>query len=151
VDPTLERIREACRRNGRHGFRIYRTPAGYRVLATDLFLDPRAERTREFLAGFAADPFFVRLCGLQASFRARLTAKPWRCGCPLPPGRHPRDDDAVRQAFGAWLARYDEASGPFAACQYLESIGAERPSEDARAIVEEHDRASRALADLPLA
>jgi hypothetical protein len=89
-DPTLERIRQACRRRDRHVFRIYRTRAGYRVLASDLYIDPRAQSTRDLLSGFAA-------------------------------------------------------------CKYLESVGSGRPSPESREIVEEHDRVSRALSDLPLA
>lgn len=150
-DPTLERIREACQRSVRHVFRIYRTKAGYRVLATDLFLDPRAQTTQEFLAGFAADPFFIKLCGLQGSFRARLTPKPWRCGCSLPPGRYPREDERLQSRFDAWLADYEAASTGFASCRYVESIGSGRPSYRTRAIVEEHDTVTRALSDLPLA
>jgi len=148
-DPTLERIREACRRTIRHAFRIYRTKAGYRVLATDLFLDPRCEKTREFLAGFAADPFFIKLCGLQGSFRARLTPKPWRCGCSLPPGRYPRNDPSLRSRFDAWPASYEAASTRFASCRFVESIGSGRPSYRSRAVVDEHDTVTQALSDLP--
>jgi hypothetical protein len=150
TDPVLERVREACQDKGRNSFRIYRTRAGYRVLASDLFLDPREASTQGFLAAFDADPFFTKLCGLQGSFRARLTPKPWRCGCPLPPGRHPREAGAA-SGFAAWLAAYETASDRFASCKYLESIGPGRTSSEARAIVEEHDRVSRALSDLPLA
>jgi hypothetical protein len=150
-DPTLERVREACRRNSRHSFRIYRTRAGYRVLASDMFLDPRAASTQDLLSGFAADPFFTKLCRLQGSFRARLTPKPWRCGCPLPPGRHPRDGGGHESGFAAWLAAYEAASDPFASCKYLEPIGPGRTSAETRAILQEHDDVSRALSDLPLA
>jgi hypothetical protein len=151
ADPVLDRIREACARRSRHGFRIYRTPAGYRVLATDLFLDPTAPAARELLADFGADPRFVKLCGLQGSFRARLTPKPWRCGAPLPPGRHPREGDDAQRRFASWLAKYESRAADFGACRYLESAGPERGTPEAHAIVEEHDRACRALAELPLA
>lgn len=151
ADPVLERIREACRASGRHAFRIYRTKAGYRVLATDLLLDPRAESTQDFLARFAADPWFMKLCKLQGSFRARLTPKPWRCGCPLPPGRHPRRDEGVQRAFEAWREAYESASGGFAACHYLETVGAALPSSKARAVVDEHDRVCGAQSGRPLA
>lgn len=150
-DPTLERIRRAARDHDRGSFRIYRTRAGFRVLGTDLFLDPRAASTRDLLAAFEADPHFTKLCKLQGSFRARLTPKPWRCGCPLPPGRHPREGEPLRQRFASWLANYETASSRFASCRYLESVGWDRIASEARAIVEEHDRVTHALSDLPLA
>jgi hypothetical protein len=151
ADPTLARLRAVCASKGSHAFRIYRTPNGYRVLAANLALDPSADSTGALLAEFAADPYFIKLCKLQGSFRARLTPKPWRCGCPLPPNQHPRDDREARERFEAWRRRYEAESARFASCRYLESIGGDRPSANARAIVEEHDRVSRALADLPLA
>lgn len=151
ADAALERIRATCQRSGRHSFRIYRTAAGWRLLATDLFLDPTARMTREFLTDFAADPRFIKLCGLQGCFRARLTPKPMRCGCSRPPGRFPRDDGEVQRQFDAWLTEYESAAGRFASCRYVESIGSEALPPDTRAIVEEHDRVSRALVALPLA
>ena len=94
ADPAsavLDRVRAACGRFPRTSFRIYRTAAGFRLLATDLLLDPASAQAQELLADFSADPFFVKLCRLQASFRARLTPKPWRCGCALPPASFPRE------------------------------------------------------------
>ena len=56
TDPTLVRIREACTRHSRSTFRVYRTCAGYRVLATDLSLDPKSQATQDFLASFGFRP-----------------------------------------------------------------------------------------------
>jgi hypothetical protein len=50
-----------------------------------------------------------------------------------------------------WHKTSGAATDPNGKRYRLESVGAERPSADARAIVDEHDRASQALADLPLA
>lgn len=72
-------------------------------------------------------------------------------GCPLPPGQHPREDAVLERPFAAWLARYEAASAGFAACRYLESIGSARALPEAQAIVDEHDRVSRARSELPLA
>ncbi len=150
-DPTLERLREAGRRYADRAFRLYRTPAGYRVLATDWLLDPSSEEAQQLLGDFGADPCFRRLCRLQQSFRARLTAKPWRCGLPLPPGRHPREDPDLARRFEDWLARYEARAAGFAGCRYLESLGPDATCREARPIVEEHDRAAGALSELPLA
>lgn len=151
TDPTLVRIREACARHGRSTFRVYRTCAGYRVLATDLSLDPKSQATQDFLSSFGSDPAFMKLCKIQGSFRARLTPKPWRMDLPLPPSQFPRDDRAAQAEFEEWLKEYDRASAGFATCKFVESIGTTRPSTETRGIVEEHDRATQADSDRPLA
>lgn len=150
VDPALEHIREACARYPHHAFRVYRTHSGYRLLVTNAALDPASEETRAFLGAFAADPAFVTLCRVQRSFRARLTPKPWRIGSKTPPGQHPRDVAAQPQ-FAAWLQQYDAASRGYATCRFVEAIGPAVPGGDSRAIVDEHDRTTRAMETLPLA
>jgi hypothetical protein len=150
-DATLDRVRAACRRHALQSFRVYRTKAGYRVLATDMTLDPRSEATRSLLEGFGADPSFIQLCRLQESFRARLTPKPWRCGCPAPPGSFPRHDAGVQSRFAAWLREYEQRSAGYATCQFIESIGSGLQKDEARAIVIEHDRTTKADSTLPLA
>jgi hypothetical protein len=151
-DPSgpLERVRAACGRFSRTSFRIYRTAAGFRVLATDLLLDPASSESAGMLAAFAADPFFVKLCKLQASFRARLTPKPWRCGCGLPPGSYPREGRAV-SAMSSWLQEYGAACRAKATCELLETQGPGRTLPEAQPIVAEHDRACRVGESLPLA
>ena len=150
VDPTLERIREGCGRHPRQAFRVYRTHSGYRVLATNTYLDPASDETQDFLRGFGADPDFAKLCRVQASFRARLTPKPWRCDVPAPPGQHPRDP-ATQQEFGAWLLKYETASRAHATCAFVEAIGTAPPGSDVQGIVDEHDRTTKASEKLPLA
>ncbi len=151
TDPTLLRIREAGARHARSTLRIYRTFAGYRVLAADLALDPKSESAQDFLAGFGSDPAFMKLCRIQGSFRARLTPKPWRLDLALPPNQYPRDEPAAQAEFDAWLKGYEQACSGFATCKFLESMGSTRPSSETLALVEEHDRMTRAQSDLPLA
>ena len=151
AEAALERVRQACSRFPRTSFRIYRTAAGLRLLATDLLLDPQSGQTQEMLNDFGADPFFVKLCKLQASFRARLTPKPWRCDCRLPPGQHPRDEPGVAGEFQTWLGEYETAIREKAVCALLETVGPGRTSPEAAPIVEEHDRACRVGEKLPLA
>lgn len=151
TDPTLVRIREACARQSRSTFRVYRTCAGYRVLATDATMDPKSQATQDFLASFGSDPAFMKLCKIQGSFRARLTPKPWRMDLPLPPNQYPRGERSAQAEFEEWLKKYEQASSSFATCKFVESIGSTRPSMESRAVVEEHDRVTRADSDLPLA
>ena len=110
----------------------------------------RLWETTGFLNGFAADPAFVTLCRLQASFRARLTPKPWRCDVPAPPGQHPRDP-ATQSEFAAWLLKYETASRAYATCAFVDAFGSAPPDADGRAIVDEHDRVTRAMEKLPMA
>ncbi len=147
---ALDRVREVCGRFPRTTFRIYRTAAGLRLLVTDRLLDPASGEAQAMLADFAADPFFVKLCRLQASFRARLTPKPWRCGCTLPPGSYPREG-AAEIAFAKWLQAYDAASRGKGACELVDTRGPGVTLPEVSPIVAEHDRACRVGEGLPLA
>lgn len=148
---TLGKVREACARHSRTTFRIYRTAAGFRILATDLLIRPESQQAADLLTDFGADPFFVKLCKLQSSFRARLTPKPWRCECPLPPGAHPRTDPETQRKFAEWRARYEEKSRHFAVCEFVETRGPGRTIEEIGPMVEDHDAACRVGTGSPLA
>jgi hypothetical protein len=148
---TLERVRTACARFPRTSFRIYRTAAGFRLLATDLLMDPASGEAERMLSEFGADPFFVKLCKLQASFRARLTPKPWRAGCRVPPASYPFDSPAAERAHAEWLREYEAATSSKATCSLVESAGPGRTLPEAQAIVAEHDRVCRVAEPLPLA
>ena len=152
LEEALERLRTSLREAApATTFRLYRTAAGLRVLAQDREFDPTSEETHGLMRRTDTDPAFARLCKKQESFRARLTPKPWRCGCANPPGEHPRPDDAARARFKAWCDRYARAAEGYATCQYLETVG-ERPVHPQLApLIELHDRASRCAESLPLA
>jgi hypothetical protein len=134
--------------------RLYRTPAGYRVLATHRPFDVRSGDVQRFFARVSADPVYVRMCTNQNCFRARLTAKPWRIG--IPAHMHPRpgvwpvrpESVAVRNQ---WIAGYERKAAAFAACRYIESMGSGVVHESIKAVVSLHDRESRALSGAPLA
>jgi hypothetical protein len=147
---TLERVRATCVRFPRTSFRIYRTAAGLRLMATDLLLDPASAQAREMLEAFGADESFTKLCRLQSSFRARLSPKPWRCGCTLPPGRHPREP-AEQLAHTRWLQEYEAATRGKAVCALVESVGPGRVLPEVQPVVEEHDRSCRVGQPLTLA
>ena len=149
---TLEALRAALQRFAATAtFRLYRTAAGYRVVALGRDFDPRAAETEALMQASATDPAFARLCRQQESFRARLTPKPWRFPMGLPPGRHPRD--AVQQRpFSDWLADYQRQSRDYAVCHYLESIGEGTASREQRALLALHDEKTRCNEkELPLA
>lgn len=150
-----ERIIAFLAANPNWNLRLYRTPAGYRVLATHQTFDARSDEVQAFFAALSVDPVYIRMCIHQNCFRARLTAKPWRIGIPdhmrPRPGVWPIRPEslAMRQA---WIARYEAKSASFAACRYVESLGSGKVDYLLRSVIELHDRESRALQpELPIA
>jgi hypothetical protein len=139
------------RSSGAASFRVYKTAAGYRVLATDRLYTPGSGESETLMRHVGADPAFIQLCRIQDSFRARLTPKPWRIGKTAPPGDFPREDARLQRAFDAWLQEYDRAAGSKATCQFVETIGDGTIHPDVAHIVQLHDDRTRATSNLPLA
>ena len=150
-EAALSRLRDAAHLNGGVTLRLYRTAAGLRAIAIGRDFDPLGRDAKDLMTAAGTDPAFMNLCVVQKSFRARLTPKPWRCRCPLPPGEHPRTDDEVRQRFADWLGRYESVSSGYATCRYLETVGSARLTGTAKTLVTLHDRVTRAIEALPLA
>lgn len=150
-ETILARVREVLQQDSGGSYRIYRTAAGFRILATSPLFTPSASSTAQLMERLGADPAFIQLCKVQESFRARLTPKPWRCGIRNPPGTHPRETPQMQADFAGWLADYERAAAAKATCRFVESIGWGRIAEEASAIVRLHDEYTRAASDLPLA
>lgn len=87
------------RRNPDWGWRIYRTRAGLRLLATHAVFDPEAAISDGVFDALGADPLYRPLCKAQKCFRARLTPKPWRCGIHDKPERWPWLADKAEKRF----------------------------------------------------
>jgi hypothetical protein len=149
-EAALSKLRGALDRSGAT-FRLYRTAGGFRAIATDRSFDPGDREAQELMKATGTDPAFVRLCIAQKSFRARLTPKPWRCRCALPPGEHPRTEDPVRRRFATWLQEYELASQDYATCRYIETLGTGRVGDATEDLVALHDRLTRCSESLPLA
>ena len=152
AEAALEKLRAALAGAGKGTFRIYRTAAGFRAMAPGREFDPAGREAQDLMKATGTDPWFVKLCLAQKSFRARLTPKPWRMGLKPPPGEFPRDDAATRERFGAWLEEYEQASRSHATCRFLEAAGKAGfvGGEDGD-LVELHDRLTRANESLTLA
>lgn len=148
---TLDDLRAVMSHEKEVGFRIYRTAAGYRVLATTCEFDPMSARSQQLMQAAGADTAFMYLCRVQKSFRARLTPKPWRCGASLPPNSFPRQTSDERSCFADWLAHYERACRNRATCQFVEHVGPLEMHGRIRSIVELHDRETKAFEPLPLA
>ncbi len=148
-----ERVRRYAESEGWR-VRVYRTPAGLRLLAMHRRFDPTSTEVAAAFAAMDVDPVYARMCTRQRCFRARLTPKPWRAGirAHIRPrsGRWPVPE-THRAARQRWIAAYEEASRKFASCRYLETLGAgaaDPMCEDVRVL---HDALCGAEKDLPLA
>jgi hypothetical protein len=106
--------------------RIYRTPAGLRVLAMQRTFDPREPAVTEFFKALGTDPVYQRMCHNQNCFRARLSPKPWRIGIsdhlrprpgvwPVKPEHLPRRE--------RWIADYEHKAQGYAACRFVTALG----------------------------
>lgn len=142
-----EAHREVC-------LRVYRTPAGLRVLAAHRTYDPAGDEAADLFRACGVDRLYATMCRQQRCFRARLTGKPWRMGVPghmrPRPGVWPVQE-ALRPLREAWIRDYEARVPGFAACRYLETIGEGAVDAHVAAIVELHDRESGALSERPLA
>jgi hypothetical protein len=133
------------------GLRVYRTHAGWRVLAVHDLFDPTSEATLTALRELGSDPKYVQLTKAQECFRARLTPKPWRCGVSRPNSEYPREDPVLAEQHGNWLRSYAAAIQPYATCHFVTAVGRGRPCEPAERLTRLHDDATRATSSLPLA
>lgn len=127
--------------------RIYRTPAGLRLLVTHRPFEPSEPDVQQFFAAVGADPIYALMCRNQQCFRARLTAKPWRIGITTHlrprPGIWPVQPQRMHQRAD-WVAAYEAKAAAFAACRFVESVGSGVVHERLQAVVELHDAESRA-------
>lgn len=134
--------------------RLYRTPAGMRVLAMHRRFDPNEAEVGEFFKAVAADRVYVRMCQQQHCFRARLGPKPWRIGITQHmkprPGIWPVKAER-RAERERWIAEYESAAKDYAACAFAGSLGTGSVDAGVDAVRELHDRLCRAESDLPLA
>ena len=147
----IERFAEA---NPDWHLRLYRTPAGYRVLVMHRTFDPTADEAFVFLDRIGSDPLYVRMCRNQKCFRARLSPKPWRIGMadhikprpgvwPIRPERLPQRRE--------WIRRYEDKARNFASCRFEEHLGAANVDRKCASVRTVHDSLSRAEQDLPIA
>ena len=134
--------------------RLYRTPAGLRMLAMHRVFDPAEAAVAQCFAALGADPIYVRMCLNQHCFRARVSPKPWRIGI----GEHMRPRPGVwpvkfehmarRQR---WISAYEQVAAGYAACRFVAELGSGAVDAQARAVQALHDELCRVQSELPLA
>jgi hypothetical protein len=133
--------------------RLYRTPAGLRVLVVSQTFDPSDPRVAEFFQALGTDPIYVRMCMRQHCFRARVSPKPWRIGIPHHmkprPGVWPVDPERLPQRQ-MWIESYERAAEGYASCQFIAALGSGRVDPAAAEVQRLHDELSKANRALPI-
>lgn len=132
------------------GWRIYRTRAGLRLLATHALFDPEAAAGEAFDA-LGADPLYRKLCETQKCYRARLTPKPWRCGVRRKPERWPFADARAEKSFQKWDAQYQSMSFNWATCALVKKLGNDAVHPAIQPILKLHDEMTKVESGLNLA
>jgi hypothetical protein len=140
---TLRRLQEFVGKYPHWGFRVYRTRAGLRAMATHDLFDPAADTTLDVLRMLGSDPLYVRLCKAQECFRARLTPKPWRCGHAQNTTTWPRESEEQQRQFDDWLAAYKSHQAHYATCRFLTALGSGAIHPEIATILEIHDKITR--------
>jgi hypothetical protein len=145
------RIERFLQSNPDWHLRLYRTPAGFRLLAMHRTFDPSDVETLDAFRRLGADPLYARMCVNQRCFRARVSPKPWRVGFDrhFPRGWPPREAAIAERE--RWIADYEAAAAGFAACRFLEAMGGPTVHPEARAVQILHDELSDATREADLA
>jgi hypothetical protein len=149
-----QRVMNFLVKNPAWNVRLYRTPAGLRVMASHRTFAPNDPEVAQCFSALGADPVYVRMCLRQQCFRARVSAKPWRIGIqghlkprpgvwPVAPAHLPRRS--------AWIANYEARAQDFAACTFLEAAGSGMVDKDVAPVQQWHDALSKACSTLPIA
>lgn len=148
---TLQQAEIWCQRYSGWGWRVYRTAAGVRLMATHAEILPDQPLVEQVFDHFETDPLYRRLCKSQNCYRARLTPKPWRCDCSHAPRRWPWKDDAALQKFNLWDADYRMKADKYATCSLVRVIGNPTIPPKLASLVNLHDRLTRVDSQLTLA
>ncbi len=151
---ALRRVRRFVDAHPDWRLRVYRTPAGLRLLATHRRFAPRDPEVRACFETLGVDPLYARMCFNQDCFRARVSPKPWRMGMPR---LHPpysaawRPEHAALPARQAWIGVYEDEARGYAACRYLDTVGTGSEDPAVAPVLALHDAQCRAERDLPIA
>lgn len=134
--------------------RLYRTPAGFRILAMHRTFEPAEQAVAEFFQAMDTDRVYVRMCANQRCFRARVSPKPWRIGI----AQHMRPSPGVWPVAPEkmplrrqWIEDYERKAESYASCHFITELGQGGVHEKAAAVQRLHDALSRADSGLPMA
>lgn len=136
---TLQAVKDWAGRNRGRSFRLYQTAAGLRLLFTDRLYQPDSAETTRLLDELGSDELYRRLTLKQECFRARLTPKPWRCGCRRPPNRYPWESTQAERKYRQWQENYERKSSGYGVCRLLEVFGPGAEDAAIREVLRVHD------------
>ena len=148
---AIAKVENWTRNNPDWAWRIYRTRAGLRLLATHALFDPESAASDGVFDALGADPLYRQLCKAQKCYRARLTPKPWRCGVRTKPERWPFLDARAEKHFQKWEAQYQSFAAGWATCELVKQIGSVEVHPTIRPVLELHDEMTRVESKLKLA
>ena len=115
----LAKAQQIVQRTPEWGWRVYKTRAGFRLMATHKLFDPAAGEMDAVFDELGADPLYRQLCKSQKCYRARLTPKPWRCNVDAKPPRWPWPDANTEQDFKNWDTKYLRECEEWATCELI--------------------------------
>lgn len=134
--------------------RVYRTPAGFRLLAMHRVFSPDDPEVAGLFAAVRADPVYVMMCKRQQCFRARISPKPWRAGMKQHirprPGVWPVKEEWTPVRI-AWIREYEQKAAVYASCRLECELGGGVTDSKVRLVQGLHDEFCRAGSGLPLA
>jgi hypothetical protein len=136
---SLTRICKFGMEDSSLSFDIHRTTRGFRVIERSRAWDARAQETLNLMQQLGCDELYMTLCRKQDCFRARLEAKPWRCGSVRPPVKYPFNGIHDEQAFTTWLNDFQDKAKHRRACAWIGHLGADSHWEPARALCKLHE------------
>ncbi len=148
---TIAQIEAWSEANPQWGWRVYRTFAGLRLLATNGLFAPDSIETEAVFEALGSDPLYRVLCKVQKCFRARLTPKPWRCDMQAPTVRWPWASEEDANNFSDWQKTYEAEIKSYATCQLVKIIGNPNIHSSVQPIIDLHDKLTNVHTDLPLA
>lgn len=111
-------------------FRVYRTRNGLRYFCTTRKFDPTYNQTQRLMQNLYADPLYMCLCKFQATFRARLTPKPWRVEV---------DEAAARFVYDRITGIVLPEWRSYAVCHLIEIIGQQTTLPEFEKVIQIHD------------
>lgn len=118
--------------------RVYETPKGIRCIVNNREFKAASPETEKILKAFNNDWLYGILCRKQDCFRARLTAKPYRCKVHKLKSRFPRTSEADIEEYENWKKIYDEKSKNYSSCRFIKQINDE--NGQFKEIIKIHDR-----------
>jgi hypothetical protein len=134
--------------------RVYRTPAGFRVLALHALFDPADAAVAQCFRALKVDPLYQRMCLNQRCFRARVSPKPWRIGIAKrmkpSPGVWPVNPARLAERQ-RWVENYERKARGFAACRFVQALGSPHIHPAAQDVQILHDDLCQATSLLPIA